>query len=79
MRQVSIETRVVIVNDDYERDLGVRFGATVVKNNTANGLLSMTGTGAGSDTDRQLGHQQPEHATARRSRSPRRRSGSATT
>jgi type IV pilus assembly protein PilQ len=50
VRQVSIETRVVIVNDDYERDLGVRFGATVVKNNTANGLLSMTGTSAGSDT-----------------------------
>jgi type IV pilus assembly protein PilQ len=49
VRQVSIETRVVIVNDDYERDLGVRFGATVVKNNTANGLLSMTGTSAGSD------------------------------
>jgi type IV pilus assembly protein PilQ len=49
VRQVSIETRVVIVNDDYERDLGVRFGATVVKSNTANGLLSMTGTGSGSD------------------------------
>jgi type IV pilus assembly protein PilQ len=50
VRQVSIETRVVIVNDDYERDLGVRFGATVVKNNSSNGLLSMTGTSAGSDT-----------------------------
>jgi type IV pilus assembly protein PilQ len=50
VRQVSIETRVVIVNDDYERDLGVRFGATVVKNNSTNGLLSMTGTSAGSDT-----------------------------
>ena len=49
VRQVSIETRVVIVNDDYRRDLGVRFGATVVKSNTANGLLSMTGTGTGSD------------------------------
>ena len=50
VRQVSIETRVVIVNDDYERDLGVRFGATVVKSNSSNGLLSMTGTSAGSDT-----------------------------
>jgi len=49
VRQVSIETRVVIVNDDYRRDLGVRFGATVVKSNTTNGLLSMTGTGTGSD------------------------------
>jgi type IV pilus assembly protein PilQ len=50
VRQVSIETRVVIVNDDYSRDLGVRFGATVVKANGNNGLYSMTGTSAGSDT-----------------------------
>jgi type IV pilus assembly protein PilQ len=50
VRQVSIETRVVIVNDDYSRDLGVRFGATVVKANGNNGLYSMTGTGSGSDT-----------------------------
>ncbi|HUL82955.1 MAG TPA: type IV pilus secretin PilQ, partial [Gammaproteobacteria bacterium] len=47
---VSIETRVVIVNDDYSRDLGVRFGATVVKANGNNGLFSTTGTSAGSDT-----------------------------
>ncbi|HVS24836.1 MAG TPA: AMIN domain-containing protein, partial [Gammaproteobacteria bacterium] len=45
VRQVSIETRVVIVNDDYSRDLGVRFGATVVKAKGANGLYSTTGTG----------------------------------
>lgn len=50
VRQVSIETRVVIVNDDYSRDLGVRFGSTVVKDNSSDGLLSMTGTSAGSDT-----------------------------
>jgi type IV pilus assembly protein PilQ len=50
VRQVSIETRVVIVNDDYSRDLGVRFGATVIKANGTNGLYSMTGTSAGSDT-----------------------------
>jgi len=50
VRQVSIETRVVIVNDDYSRDLGVRFGATVVKSNGNSGLLSTTGTSAGSDT-----------------------------
>jgi len=49
VRQVSIETRVVIVNDDYSRDLGVRFGATVVKANGNNGLFSTTGTSAGSD------------------------------
>ena len=28
MRQVLIEARIVIVNDDYSRELGVRFGAT---------------------------------------------------
>jgi type IV pilus assembly protein PilQ len=50
VRQVSIETRVVIVNDDYSRDLGVRFGSTVVKDNSSNGLISMTGRGEGSDT-----------------------------
>jgi type IV pilus assembly protein PilQ len=50
VRQVSIETRVVIVNDDYSRELGVRFGATVVKDNSSDGLISMTGNGAGSDT-----------------------------
>jgi type IV pilus assembly protein PilQ len=28
VQQVLIESRVVIVNDDYSRELGVRFGAT---------------------------------------------------
>jgi type IV pilus assembly protein PilQ len=50
VRQVLIETRVVIVNDDYSRQLGVRFGSTVVKDNSSNGLISMTGSSAGSDT-----------------------------
>jgi type IV pilus assembly protein PilQ len=50
VRQVQIETRVVVVNDDYSRDLGVRFGATSVKDRSNNGLISMTGNGTGSDT-----------------------------
>ncbi len=33
VRQVLIESRVVIVNDDYSRELGVRFGATSVNDN----------------------------------------------
>lgn len=49
IRQVSIETRVVIVNDDYSRELGVRFGATIVKERSTDGMISMTGTAAGSD------------------------------
>jgi len=48
VRQVLIESRIVIVNDDYSRDLGVRFGGTVVRENGTDGLYSMTGTGTGS-------------------------------
>jgi type IV pilus assembly protein PilQ len=32
VRQVLIEARIVIVNDDFSRDLGVRFGGAVVTN-----------------------------------------------
>jgi len=49
VRQVLIESRIVIVNDDYSRDLGVRLGATIVKSNSSDGLISVTGTGSGSD------------------------------
>jgi len=49
VRQVLIESRIVIVNDDYSRELGVRFGSTIVKENSTDGLVSMTGTSAGSD------------------------------
>jgi len=47
VRQVLIESRVVIVNDDYSRQLGVRFGATAANDNNGNGLIGLTGTGAG--------------------------------
>jgi type IV pilus assembly protein PilQ len=47
VRQVLIESRVVIVNDDYSRDLGVRFGTTMVDDNSGDGLLGLTGTTAG--------------------------------
>jgi type IV pilus assembly protein PilQ len=47
VRQVLIESRVVIVSDDYSRALGVRFGATAVNDNSGNGLIGLTGTGAG--------------------------------
>jgi type IV pilus assembly protein PilQ len=49
IRQVLIETRIVVVNDDYSRDLGVRFGFTGVTDNSADGIISVTGTGEGSD------------------------------
>jgi type IV pilus assembly protein PilQ len=47
VRQVLIESRVVIVNDDYSRELGVRFGATGANDNNGNGLIGITGTAAG--------------------------------
>ncbi|NNC65672.1 MAG: type IV pilus secretin PilQ [Gammaproteobacteria bacterium] len=49
VRQVLIESRIVIVNDDYNRELGVRFGSTIVKENSSDGLVSLTGSGTGSD------------------------------
>ena len=50
VRQVLIESRIVIVNDDYTRNLGVRFGTTLVEERGSNGMVSLTGTSAGSDT-----------------------------
>ena len=50
VRQVQIESRIVVVNDDYGRELGVRFGSTLVKDNSSNGVVSMTGSSAGSDS-----------------------------
>jgi type IV pilus assembly protein PilQ len=50
VRQVLIESRIVIVNDDYSRDLGVRFGSTIVQERGNDGLISFTGNGQASDT-----------------------------
>ena len=49
IRQVLIESRIVVVNDDFSRDLGVRFGVTGVAENSSDGLISVTGSGEGSD------------------------------
>lgn len=50
VKQVLIESRLVIVNDDFERDLGVRAGLTGARNHGTNGLFSTSGTAAGTDT-----------------------------
>ena len=47
VKQVLIEARIVIVNDDFERDLGVRAGFTSVRTNGNNGLFAVTGSGSG--------------------------------
>jgi type IV pilus assembly protein PilQ len=49
IQQVLIESRIVIVNDDFSRDLGVRAGLTNVQRNGNDGLFMTTGTAAGTD------------------------------
>ena len=50
VRQVLIESRIVVANDDFSRDLGVRFGGTVVRENGSDGLITITGSGSGAGT-----------------------------
>lgn len=46
IRQVLIEARIVIVRDDFSRDLGIRWGVTQVSE-PGDALLAVTGSGAG--------------------------------
>lgn len=51
IKQVLIETRIVVVNDDFSRDLGVRLGVTGIEENSdGDGGLFVSGTGPGTDT-----------------------------
>ena len=50
VRQVLIEARIVVVSQDFSRELGVRAGFTGTNSNGANGLFSTSGTAAGTDT-----------------------------
>jgi type IV pilus assembly protein PilQ len=49
IKQVLIESRIVVVNDDFSRDLGVRLGLSAF-NESNTGLTTISGTGAGTDT-----------------------------
>jgi type IV pilus assembly protein PilQ len=49
IRQVLIESRIVVVNDDFSRDLGVRWGFTGIDDNGDNGLIAVTGNSVGAD------------------------------
>ncbi len=49
IRQVLIEARVVIVNDDFERELGTVLGLTGATQNGPGGLITTSGTAAGTD------------------------------
>ena len=50
IRQVLIEARIVVVNDDFSKDLGVRFGATGFKENANDGASVFSGSGNGAGT-----------------------------
>lgn len=50
VRQVLIESRVVVANDDFSRDLGVRVGFTGVTSNGSNGAIAVSGSAAGTDS-----------------------------
>ncbi|HYC10299.1 MAG TPA: AMIN domain-containing protein, partial [Steroidobacteraceae bacterium] len=49
VRQVQIEARIVIVNNDFQRQLGAVFGWTNVQKNGSTGLVTTTGNAAGTD------------------------------
>lgn len=49
VRQVLIESRIVIVNDDFSRDLGIRWGATVIKESGGR-VYTTTGRATGTDS-----------------------------
>lgn len=46
VRQVLIESRVVIANNDFSRELGARFGVSAVGNNGEHGLITTSGSAA---------------------------------
>jgi type IV pilus assembly protein PilQ len=49
VRQVLIEARVVIANDDFGRDLGARFGISGVKANGSQGIIGTSANLNGTD------------------------------
>ena len=50
IKQVLIESRIVVVNDDFSRDLGMRLGVTALNENGDDGVTVISGSGFGTDT-----------------------------
>ena len=50
IKQVLIESRIVVVNDDFSRDLGIRLGVTAFNENSSDGVTVISGSGNGTDT-----------------------------
>lgn len=49
VRQVLIESRIVIANNDYSRELGTRFGVSAVARNGDNGIVTTSGSADAND------------------------------
>lgn len=49
VRQVTVDTRIIIANDDFSRQLGIRWGGAYVNQN-GDQLTSLAGSLAGTDT-----------------------------
>jgi len=49
VRQVLIESRIVIVNDNFSRDIGIRWGATVTKE-SGDGIITSSGNANATDS-----------------------------
>ncbi len=50
VRQVLIESRIVIATDDFKKEMGVRFGATAAEASGTDGLSASSGTFAATNT-----------------------------
>jgi type IV pilus assembly protein PilQ len=50
VRQVEIQARIVLVNDDFNRQFGSQLGLTDVQSNGGNGLVTTTGTSQAEDS-----------------------------
>jgi len=48
IKQVLIESRIVVVNDNFSRDLGIRLGVSAF-NESNTGITTISGSGAGTD------------------------------
>ncbi len=49
VRQVLIASRIVIANDDFSRELGMRFGVSAARKNGNDGLAAFSGSAEGTD------------------------------
>lgn len=49
VKQVLIESRIVVANNDFSKELGARFGVSAVDDRGGSGLITTSGTGRAND------------------------------